>query len=254
MPPLVELQSRFRAAMVTGDSAQTTALLVGGRDPQRRLAIHQRHYEASLVGTLLRRFPALVWLVGSRFVTDAAREFVHRRPPASPCLAEYGADFPGFVAARPAAEGLQYLRSFAELEWSLGEASLAVDCPPIGMDALARVRVDMLPDVVLRLQPYLRYVEVDWPVDELIECYLSGRTPDRFVMNPTHIGLQIRGARGAFRIHRVAAGDFVFRRMLLEARPLGVAAANACESDPNFDAGRALSTFMADGLVSALEV
>ena len=75
---LAELQQRFRNAIVTGDAGCVASLLVGGVDPRVRLAIHQRHYEASLVRAILERFPASQWLVGSEPVIGA-----RVRPPAS---------------------------------------------------------------------------------------------------------------------------------------------------------------------------
>jgi hypothetical protein len=119
VPALPDLQRTLRDALVHGGTVGLESLLVGGRDPNKRLAIHQRHYRVSLIRTLLERFPATVWLVGSPFVTDAAHEFVSARPPSRPCIGEYGEWFPEFLATRPGAEEISYLRQFAELEWHL---------------------------------------------------------------------------------------------------------------------------------------
>ena len=43
-----------------------------GPYPEHRLAIHRRHYVASLTRALVERFPATVWLVGSELVTHVA--------------------------------------------------------------------------------------------------------------------------------------------------------------------------------------
>ena len=87
MPPLAEIQSRLRESVVAGDDAVVLPLLVGGQEPEKRLRIHRRHYEASLVTALLGKFPGTVWLVGSPFTIEAAREFVRRYPPRTPCIA-----------------------------------------------------------------------------------------------------------------------------------------------------------------------
>ena len=100
MPSLADTQIRLRSALVEGDASAIAPMLVGGRDPLKRLGIHVRHYETSLVEALTRRFPALVWLVGRAPVDAAAREFVHRHPPTAPCIAEYGEEFPAFLAER----------------------------------------------------------------------------------------------------------------------------------------------------------
>src|SRR5215470_12587203 len=123
MPSLLEIQRRMRDAVVAdGPARALPPLLTGGRDPPARLAIHRHHYQASLTRALLDKFPAVSWLVGERFATAAAQAFACAYPPAAPCIAEYGADYPAFLATRAGAERFPYLRAFAELEWHLGQA------------------------------------------------------------------------------------------------------------------------------------
>jgi hypothetical protein len=121
MLSLRDLQANVRRAIVCGDVGAIAPLLVGGGDSRTRLAIHRRHYRASLVNALLEKFPATVWLTGSAFPTEAARQFVAAHPPDHPCIAEYGKEFPAFLAALPTAAHLPYLRDFAELERRVGE-------------------------------------------------------------------------------------------------------------------------------------
>jgi hypothetical protein len=45
------------------------------------------------ITALVEKFPATGWLVGSRFVSLAARSYVLEHPPRKPCIAEYGEDF-----------------------------------------------------------------------------------------------------------------------------------------------------------------
>jgi len=58
MPSLAETQLWIRRAVVDGDTAGIPPQLIGGRDPRRRLAIHQRHYRSSLVAAIRTKFPA----------------------------------------------------------------------------------------------------------------------------------------------------------------------------------------------------
>src|SRR5262249_30917203 len=103
MASLAETQVRLYRALLTGDGRSMAPLLVGVHRSRARFAIHMRNYEASLVAALTGKFPACAWLVGERFIAQAAREFVHRQPPTAPCIAEYGADFPRSLADLPAA-------------------------------------------------------------------------------------------------------------------------------------------------------
>src|SRR6202011_4331879 len=113
---------------------------------------------------------------------------------------------------------------------------------------LAALKTSAVPNAVLRLQPGLRYFVAPWPVDELMTLFLTERAPNEFVLNPAQIRLQIRGARGEFRIERLSEGMFVFRSKIAEGASIGAAAEQALDTDPSFDAAHALSALVAEGL------
>jgi hypothetical protein len=249
VPALAEVQRTLRAAVVGGDASAASALLVGGRDPRKRLAIHARHYEASLASALAGKFPALVWLAGSEFVSEAARAFVHSQPPKAPCIAEYGEDFPAFLAGRPGAERAPYLGWVGALEWRLGQAALAIEQPPLAIDALQGLDGDALAGIALRLQPGLRYLAAPYPVDELMQLFLSEAAPERFTMTDADIWLEIRGSRGSFTMRRLDEAMFRFRSVITGCETIRTAAEAALDADATFDPGAALVRLVAEGLV-----
>jgi hypothetical protein len=185
MPALADIQSAVRDALVRGDRRALAPLLSGGAHPEHRLAIHQRHYTASLTRALLDRFPATVWLVGSELVTDAATTFIRKRPPSKPCIAEYGESFPRHLGEHPVARSLPYLSQFAELEWHLGWLALATED-----------------------SPHVRYLHLDWSLDELIGVFLSNSAPDKFSLRHEDVWLEISGLRGSLDMHRLAPDEF----------------------------------------------
>jgi hypothetical protein len=195
MPRLADIQAAVRDALVRGDPSTAAPMLSGGAHPVHRLAIHQRHYAASLTRALLDRFPATVWLVGSALVTDAATSFIREQPPSKPCLAEYGESFPQSLGAHPAASSLPYLSQFAELEWHLGRLALATDD-----------------------SPNVHHLHLDWSLDELIGVFLADSAPDAFALRQEDVWLEIRGLRGTLGMHRLAMDDFLARA---SARPQG---------------------------------
>jgi hypothetical protein len=249
VPPLAEVQRLLRAAIVGQESSEVVPFLVGGAEPAGRLAIHTRHYEASLVRALLLKYPATAWLVGSTLMDQAAREFVHRHPPTAPCIAEYGEGFPRFLAEYDVARDLPYLRFFTELEWHIGHAAIAADGPAINLPALAAYE-DQIADVAFVVQPSLRYLAGSWPVDELMRLYLSDTAPEQYRLSAAETRLEICGSRGAFRFDRLAPGEFSFRQALAQGSPLGVAAEQALEVDESLDIGAALRGFVTSGLVA----
>lgn len=244
----------MRDALLTGKASALTGLLHGGIHPERRLAIHQRHYRISLVTSLLERFPATLWLAGSDIVTNAASAFVSRVPPSRPCIAEYGEAFPAFLAEWPGAASFPYLHQFAALEWQLARASLAVDDPPLTSTALHAVEPDRLAESQLSLQPGLFHMRLDWALDDLVTLYLTDRSPETFALTSGSVFLEGHGSRGELRMTRLAPGDFAFRRALVTGRTLTDAITLAAQVDQAFDLGRALVDMLGFGLITAVTV
>ncbi len=68
------------------------------------------------------------------------------------------------------------------------------------------------------------------------------------MLQPAPVWLQVRGARGSFRIDRLDPATFAFRSAIARGLPLGAAAEQALDIDPAFDPGGALTALLADGL------
>ena len=185
---LADVQAGIRDALVDGNSAAVAPVLLGGSRPAQRLAIHQRHYVASLTRALVERFPAMVWLVGSELVTHAATAFIREHPPSRPCVAEYGDEFPRYLGAHPAAESLPYLAQFAELEWHLGRLALAIE-----------------------ESANEQYMHLGWTLDELIGFYLTDTAPDEYALRQEDVWLEIRGLRGELQMNRLTGEEFARR-------------------------------------------
>lgn len=253
MLPLADVQQRIRDAVVADDFRAAAPLLIGGVDATRRLAIHRRHYEASLVAALMGRFPATGWLMGTTTIESAARVFVRAQPPTAPCIAEYGRDFPRFLAEQPGSERVPYLQAFADLDWHLGRLAVAVDLPAVTRDRVAAVPPDQLADARLTIQPGTHYVEASRPVDDLIRLYFANDTPDRIELPEADVWVEVRGSRGAFRFVRLTRASFAFRVAVASGSSIGDSAERAWAADASFDPGAALALLVDAGLVIAID-
>jgi hypothetical protein len=251
MPSLAEFQALLRDAVVDGDGRRLTPILIGGADPEKRLAIHSRHYLASLSRALMEKFPAVNWLIGSPLLSEAARAYIRRHPPRAPCIAEYGESFPAFLASLPATESMPWIRNVGELEWHVGHAVLAVDRPPLAAAAMSSLDPERLAEVALELQPGLRYLASPWPVDNLLKMFVDQSAPDRYELLPQDVYLEVYGLRGAFDISRLDPGTFAFRKALAAGESIGAAAVLALEADAEFEPGGALTALMSAGFVVA---
>jgi len=194
-----------------------------------------------------------VWLVGSEFVKTAAQLFVRHCPPTRPCIAEYGEEFPAFMAAQPGARDVRYLGQFAALEWHLGRLSLAVDSPGPRPADLSAFDPAALSEARLALRPGHQLLAADWAIDELMTLYLTDKAPDQFVLQAKEVWLEFRGCRGELHMNRLTQADFVFRAALATGRTLGDAAVSALDVDSAFDPGRALLAVLDEGLVATIE-
>jgi hypothetical protein len=237
--------------MTAGDGAAVAGHLRGGRDSGARLAIHLRHYATSLAAALCDKFPASAWLIGVDAMREAALAYARLHPPRQPCIAEYGRDFPQFLAGHPRTDRLPYVRSYAELEWAVAQASIALDAPPLSWTALAARGAESLVKSRLTLQPGVHYVRADWRIDELLQTYLSDVTPERFVLVEAATRIEVRGARGTFKLARLDAGTFAFRTTVAAGRTVGDAADAALTLDQEFDPGAALRALIDAELVTA---
>jgi len=252
MSDIAAIQRDVRHYLLTGESGPLLGLIRGGRRPEKRLAIHQRQYRVSLVTSLLDRFPATVWLVGSDFASSAAEAFVRRFPPTRPCIAEYGEDFPTFLAERPGATGLPYLKQFAALEWQLVRTSLAIDLPAVTAADLRSLDPDELARARLILQPGSHYSRLDWALDELITLYLTDHEPTSFRLASGPVFLEVRGARGETRMTRLSGADFACRAALAHGHTLGEAMAAAQAADQTCDPGSAFVRVIGEGLITGI--
>jgi hypothetical protein len=246
---LADLQADIAAAVVEPAIPASASLLTGGNDPTRRLAIHSRHYAASLARSLVERFAATVWLAGSELVTQAAVQFVREHPPTRPCIAEYGEAFPVYLASCGGTR-LPYLGQFATIDWHLGRLAVAVDAVPL--QTLAECEPERLAGVRLALQPGTEYLALDSSLDELVRFFLSGEAPNQYALRHEPVWLELRGCRGELWLNRLTKGDYVFRRAVADAGTLGRAAALAVGVDERFEPGPATVAMLHAGLVTGV--
>lgn len=156
---LRDLQRAF-AAYLAGDDPSMLAPEI--RPGAVRLRIHRNHVRDSLASALAATFPTVQAVVGADFFRGMARAFVGRSLPVQPVLAEYGADFPAFIAGQIDSHGLPYLADVARLDWALnlafhapaGDRLLAADLTAVPAGRLPALRLMLAPGTALVGSPY----------------------------------------------------------------------------------------------------
>src|SRR5271165_4223828 len=140
MSMLLELQIRFRRAILDGDTAEIVAAIQGdGLDPAARVGIYRNHAFGTLGDALQSTFPVVCRLVDKRFFAYAAHEYLRGHPPHSRCLVEYGADFADFLARFEPCKDLPYLADVARFEWCLNIAATVREAAALAIETFATV-------------------------------------------------------------------------------------------------------------------
>jgi hypothetical protein len=205
----------------------------------------------TLTAALKATFPVVCRLVDDRFFEYAANEFMRHNLPTSPCLAEYGADFPDFLVSFPPAGSVDYLADVARLEWSVGRV-LRAPCPevPIPLATLLSVQGDPA-QIRLRTAAAMAYVGSSYPIDRIWRLNQPGVAAMEIVLERTGVYLELSGADG-LRITRLPAVDWTFRSRIADGATLGTAAEAALAVGPDFDLAAALAALFEANSVSCI--
>ncbi|MGE5145517.1 MAG: putative DNA-binding domain-containing protein [Candidatus Eiseniibacteriota bacterium] len=232
MSTLRSIQAQFRAASLKGAAPALAAVVVaGGIDPARRLQIHRNHLRTTLTDALAATFPTVEALVGAEFFRTLARDFIAVEPPGAPCLFEYGATLPNFIAVHPACRSLPYLADAARFDWQINVAYHAPDRPRLERDRLAALTPDLFSRVVLVPHPATQLLTSPYP---LLDIWRLARAQGA---GPT-VDLDAGGVR--LLVHRtdldvgwraLTIAEYVFLDSLVQGVPLARAWDNALTFD-----------------------
>lgn len=246
MPALLELQRALREQLfgdatcgdATGAAVTDGATLLAGDDGALRLAIYRNTAWCTLVSALRLSFPAVQRLVGAQFFEAAALEFIRRNPPASAYLNDYGADFPGFLAAYAPAAALVYLGDVAQLEWAVNRALHASDAPRLDLARLSALEESALSQVSFSAHPALSLLRLEFPADAIWRAVLEQNDAAMAAIDlssgPVHLLIERNAAGVQVRCLSAAAWDFTAR--LSAGRPLSAVLAQGSDGDGEVEA------------------
>jgi hypothetical protein len=258
-PALRELQAELGQALLAGSDGGARSggagiavetVAADGLRPEARLRIYRHHVFTTLTEALRSTFPVVCRLVDERFFAYAADRFIAGTPPAAPCLFEYGAAFPDFLAAFPPCRHLEYLPDVARLEWAMNVALNADDAAPLDPAALGAVPAANAGRLVLHFHPSIALLESPWPLDRLWTANQPESDPEEVVdLGAGGVRLEIR-RRGDDVVWRTLdPATFAFRRALADGRPLEEAAGAALAVDAGFDLAAGLHDLLLEEAV-----
>jgi hypothetical protein len=247
---LREIEAAFSRALLGGDERLASAeVLGGGLAPGARLKIYRHHVFTTLTAGLRATYPVACRLVDERFFGYAAAQYIQSHPPRGPCLFEYGASFPEFLAEFQPCRHLRYLPDVARLEWALHAAIHAEDVESLDPARLRGLPEDELPQVILRLDPSLTLLSSRWPIDRILRVNQSDADPGIVVDlagGGVHLEIRRIGDDAVFRA--LDRPTHAFRRALAEGHCFEKAAVTALALDDSFDLAAAFQALFAEHL------
>lgn len=224
MAELHDIQRDFAAFIRTGDAGGLVDRIVAGElAPEARLAIYRNTALSVLTGALRLTFPAVDRLVGAAFFDAAACGFAAAHPPRKAWLDDYGAEFPAFLAALPAAATLAYLADVARFEWTLNMAAHAPDQPALDLAALARVLETDHGVARLRPHPSVSLLALDHPADAIADAVMAGDAAAMAAIDPVSgpVLLVVHRGPDGVAAERLSPPAFAFLRRLFAGEDLG---------------------------------
>jgi hypothetical protein len=252
---LRELQAAVAGALLGGDEIQAAREIAGdGLSPEARLQIYRHHVLTTLTAALEVAYPVICRLVDRRFFAFAADRFIRAHPPAGPCLFEYGASFPDFLAAFPACRGLPYLADVARLEWAMNAAIHAPDVDAMDSMALARVSAGDMARLTFTLDPSVSLITSRWPIHRIWRVHQGDAPSEAVDLDSGGVRLEVRRVDGAVTMRALDAADHALRAALAHGKTLDEAAAAAFAVDAQFDLTAALHELLCERILAGFAV
>ena len=211
-----------------------------------RLQIHRNNTQFGLTDPLRAGFPVLEQLVGGEFFAAMARDFIRAFPPRRADLAQYGHDFPGFIADYAPAASVPYLADMARLELALMVAELAADRDPLAPAALQSFPPDRLEHLLLTPHPSLRFVASQYPLQAIWQAHQREDGPEGAIdLDQGGDMLLVYRPRAEALIRKVSAGGFAFVMGLSAGHSISGAYQSAIANHAEFDLAGELGSLLA---------
>lgn len=115
---------------------------------------------------LATAYPAVARLSGDAYFEHVAIAYVETSPPWQRSLVGYGEGFADFVETAPGIAEAPYLVDAARLDWAWLGAHRAPSQTSLLASALAAVRPEQLAQLILKLHPSVRLLELRWSVHD----------------------------------------------------------------------------------------
>ena len=166
MTSLRELQSRFKAHLLEGDTAIAQSVTsLSADDSEERLGIYGFGYGQRLREALRIEFPGLAALAGDDAFNKLLDEYVRACPSRHPNLRWLGRDMADWLQRDVDYVGRSELAEMAQLDWALSTSFDAPDVVSIDSSAMAALSPEQWSGVRFTIHPAVQVMPSRWNVD-----------------------------------------------------------------------------------------
>lgn len=251
MLSLAERQDRFARALLDPELPVPAGVAgPAGTVRAERFAVYRNNVAVGLTEALRSTFPVVNRLVGDAFFTVMAREHALRRPPQSPVLLAYGAEFPAFIAGFEPAESLPYLADVARLEWSWLDAYHAAEAAPLAIENLQNIPAAHLPGLRLTLHPSTRFLSLEHPALAIWRLHQGDSEPDGLELEGGPEEVLITRPHALVETLHLPAGAHAFGKTVRAGGSIADAAAAGLDANAGLDLAGLLPLLFTAGAFS----
>jgi hypothetical protein len=193
---------------------QTTAPLLS--TPANRLQVYYHNTLFNLIDTLKASYPVVQQLVGDDFFKTIVRHYIKQHPQTAGNRSLFGACFPDFLAAFPAAATLPYLADVALLEWHYAAAHHLPDASPATF-------ADITPDAPLKLHPSAALLTLNHDALAIWQAHQQQSIPVLVLQQKTQHLLVWRNQEDAPCVLEISDTMSIFLTALQQELPFGQA-------------------------------
>jgi len=163
-----------------------------------RIDIYRGGYHARLIECLADDYPVLQHALGEDEFERLCRRYIAKHPSRAPSLNYFGQFMADFCRS-PSLSLPPFVADLATLEWAIVLSIHAPTADTIGFDDLSRVPNERWPSVRFRVNPSLKILHLEYPVNAYLQAFRQGQDSALPTARPTSLAVY-RTGRSVWRL------------------------------------------------------
>jgi Putative DNA-binding domain len=222
-----------------------------GLSSVEHFTIYKGSITASLNRALREIYPVCNRLTGDSFFNAMGKEYMCDTPSRSADLANYGEDFPNFIASFKHTANLPYLADVAKLEWAWHRAFHAADETGLDTGRLAEVQENDQGRIVFKLPLSASLISSEFPILHIWQVNQDDYPGDQTVnLNEGAIELIIWRKGYDMHIDPLDAGEWYLLKGIQQQRPFS----ELCDKDTDYKIDILLPHCVQQGWIAGFQI